>query len=66
MVFARGFDQISEGSRVTYISIALADSSGTILWYCVKGSRGDHDLRDPTSAAKLVDALLSGFPEAGQ
>lgn len=66
MVFARGFDQISEGPRVTYISLALADPSGTILWYCVKGSRGDHDLRDLTSATKIVDALLSGFPEAAQ
>jgi len=66
MVFARGFDQVSEGLRKTYMSLALADSSGTILWYGVKGSRGDHDLRDPGSAENLVDALLSEFPEAGQ
>jgi hypothetical protein len=65
VVFARGYDQVSEGPRKTYISLALADSSGTILWYCVKGSRGDHDLRDPKSAENLVDGLLSDFPEAG-
>jgi hypothetical protein len=65
VVFARGYDQVSGGPRKTYISLALADSSGTILWYCVKGSRGDHDLRDPESAANLVDGLLSDFPEAG-
>lgn len=64
MVFARGHGEISEKPGKTYISLALADSSGTILWYCVKGSRKDHDLRDPDTAQKLVDALLSDFPEA--
>ncbi len=66
MVFARGFDQVSDGPRKTYMSLAIADSSGSVLWYCVKGSRGDHDLRDPTSAVNLVDTLLSDFPEAGR
>lgn len=66
MVFARGFGQVSEGPRKAYLSLALADSSGTILWYGIKGSRGDHDLRDPRSVENLVDALLSDFPEAGR
>ncbi len=66
MIFARGFDQVSKGARKTYMSLALADSSGTILWYGVKGSRGDHDLRDPKSAENLVDALLSDFQEVGR
>jgi hypothetical protein len=64
MVFVRGFEQVSERPKKTYMTLALADSSGTILWYCVKGSRGEHDLRNPKSAANLVDALLSDFPEA--
>jgi hypothetical protein len=64
MIFVRGFDQVSEEHRKTYMSLALADTSGSILWYGIEGSWGDHDLRDPTSTQKLVDALLSHFPEA--
>lgn len=64
MVFARGHGEISTGPGKTYISLALADSSGTILWYCVKGSRKNHDLRNPGSTQELVDALLSDLPEA--
>jgi hypothetical protein len=63
LLFARGYEQVSEGPRKTYMSLALADASGAILWYGVKGSRGDHDLRDSASAAKLVEGLLSDFPE---
>jgi hypothetical protein len=65
MIFARGLGQVSKGPGKTYMSLALADSSGTILWYGAKGSRGEHDLRDPGSAENLVNALLSDFPEAG-
>lgn len=66
IVFARGFEEVSDGPGKTYMSLALADASGTILWYGVEGSRGDHDLRDPQSAENLVDSLLSDFPEAGR
>jgi hypothetical protein len=66
MVFSQGYGEVSEGPGKTYMSLALADSSGSILWYCVKGSRGNHDLRDPGSAENLVDALLSDLPEAGR
>jgi hypothetical protein len=63
LLFARGYELVSEGPGKTYMSLALADASGAILWYGVKGSRGDHDLRDSASAAKLVEGLLSDFPE---
>jgi len=66
MVLARGHCEVSKGPGKTYMSLALADSSGTILWYSVKGSRGEHDLRDPGRAENLVDALFSDFSEAGR
>ena len=65
VIFVQGFDQVSEVTRKTYVSVAVADSSGTILWYCVKGSRGEHDLRNAQSAENLVDAILSDLPEVG-
>ncbi len=63
LVFVTGFDQVSPYDPKTYVSIAVADASGTILWYCVKGSKGGHELRDPLSTAMLVEDILSSFPK---
>lgn len=63
MVFVTGFDQVSPQRPKTYISMAMVDTSGTILWYCVKGSRGKHQLKDPVSSAMLVEDILSSFPK---
>ncbi|MGD2125535.1 MAG: hypothetical protein PVG99_05605 [Desulfobacteraceae bacterium] len=63
IVFVFGFDQVSAQRPKTYVSVAVVDSSGTILWYCVKGSRGEHELRDPISTAMLVEDILSSFPK---
>jgi hypothetical protein len=45
------------------ISVALVDSSGTILWYSVKNISGGDDLRDYESCANLVKDIFSDFPE---
>ena len=66
LVFVTGFDQVSPNNPKTYVSIALADSSGTILWYCVKGSKGGHELKDPFSTAMLVEEILSSFPKRAE
>ena len=66
LVFVTGFDQVSSDNPKTYVSIALADSSGTILWYCVKGSKGGHELKDPFSTAMLVEEILSSFPKRAE
>lgn len=63
MVFVTGFDQVSTRRPKTYISMAMVDTSGTILWYCVKGSKGKHQLKDPVSSAMLVEDILSSFPK---
>lgn len=49
-------------SGVTAVSIALVDSTGTIIWYSVRGSQGGYDLRDYESCAQLVKDILSDFP----
>ncbi len=64
MVFVYGFGQVATGERKALVSIAVADSSGTIVWYCVKGSLGGYDLRDPESVTALVEDIFSSFPEA--
>ncbi len=48
-------------NKKNLIDLAIADSSGTILYYSVKGSIQNNDLRDPASANIMVRELLSGF-----
>lgn len=66
MVFIMGFDQVSSRTTKTYISVAVADTSGTILWYAVKGSTGKHRLKDPSGSAMLVEDILSSFPKRAE
>jgi hypothetical protein len=66
LVFVTAFDQVSPHTPKTYVSIAVADSSGDILWYCVKGSKGGYELIDPHSTALLVEEILSSFPKSAE
>ena len=66
LVFVTGFDQVSPYNPKTYVSIAVVDSSGTVLWYCVKGSKGGYELKDPFSTAMLVEDILSSFPKRAE
>ena len=63
MVFMSGFGHISPSEQKAWISVAVSDSSGTILWHCVRHSVGRYDLRDAESAAEFIEDLLSSFPE---
>ena len=65
ILFVSAFYRVSGDDPVTYISAAVADASGTIVWYDVKGSHGEHDLRDARSAQNLADEILSDLPVAG-
>ncbi len=38
MIFVTGYDQVFKGGRKALIDLAIADSSGTILYYSVKGT----------------------------
>jgi len=48
---------------VTAVSVALVDSSGTVLWYNVNANAGSFDLRDEKSCRSLVKGLLRDFPQ---
>jgi hypothetical protein len=63
-IFVTGYDKISSGGRKSMIDLAIADSSGTILYYSVKGTIKGRDLRDPESARSMVQDLLAGFSKA--
>jgi hypothetical protein len=49
-------------SGVTAVSVALVDSTGTILWYNLKASGGGHDLRDYDSTSGIVRSAITEFP----
>ncbi len=61
MIFVTGYDQVYQGGRKAMIDLAIADSSGTILYYTVKGTTRGRDLRDPANTAALIRDLLSSF-----
>ena len=61
MIFVTGYDRISSEGRKALIDIAIADSSGTIVYYSVKGTTQGKDLRDPGDTAAMVRDLLAGF-----
>ena len=61
IIFVSGYDRVSSAGRKALIDIAIADASGTILYYAVKGSIQGRDLRDPASANIMVQELLAGF-----
>jgi hypothetical protein len=65
MIFMSGSGQISASEQKAWLSIAVSDSCGTILWHCVRHTVDQYDLRDVKGAAEFVDDLLSSFPEVG-
>jgi hypothetical protein len=61
MILISGYDRISLSGRKALIDLAVADSSGTIVYFSVKGTIRGSDLRDFASANIIVKELLSGF-----
>ncbi len=61
MIFVTGYDKVFNGGHKALIDLAVADSSGDILYYSVKGTTKGEDLRDPVSTAALIRDLLSNF-----
>ena len=61
MIFVTGYDQVFNGGHKAMIDLAVADSSGTILYYSVKGTTQGKDLRDPVSTAAMIRDLLSSY-----
>jgi len=63
LLFVRGVDKVLNAREEAVVSVALADASGAILWYCAKVYKGDRGLRDAKTAAGFVEAILASFPE---
>lgn len=61
IIFVSGYDQVFYDGRKALIDLAIADSTGTILYYTVKGTTNGKDLRDPASTTELIHDLLSSF-----
>jgi hypothetical protein len=47
------------------VNLAMADSSGTIIWYSVEGVRDRHGLIKSSGAAELVKNLMLTYPKVG-
>ena len=65
LIFISGSEHISRGGRKALIDLAIADSSGTIVYYSVRGCKEGNDLRDPKSAAFMIQDLLLSFSKTG-
>ena len=63
-IFITGYDKVSSAGRKSMVDLAIADSSGTILYYSVKGTMNGRDLRDPVSARAMAKDLLAGFSKS--
>ena len=61
LIFVSGYDRVSDSGRKALIELAIADASGSILYFSVKGTVQGNDLRDPASAEVMVRELLSGI-----
>jgi hypothetical protein len=59
---AGGGPIIAPRSGITLMSVALVDSSGSILWYDIKANEGGYDLRKPESASSFVRNVFSNYP----
>jgi len=63
LVFVTCYKQISEAKQKAYLSAAVVDGSGTVIWYCVKGWKGEPGLTDPVAVAEIGEKIVSCFPQ---
>lgn len=61
IIFVTGYDQVFYDGRKALIDLAIADSTGFILYYTVKGTTNGKDLRDPDSTMEFIRDLLASF-----
>lgn len=63
LIFVHAMDNVLPGGEDGFVSVAVADASGNILWYCVSGFRGENGLRDPKHAAEVMENIIRFYPE---
>lgn len=62
-VFVRALYRFSLQQSRSFVSLGLADATGTILWYGANGSREVAGIEDPHKTTLLVKKVLTNFPE---
>lgn len=62
-IFTRVLYRVSDQQARSYVSLGLADDTGTILWYGANGSRGPAGGKSFDSTLVLVRNILTDFPE---
>ena len=62
-VFVRVLYRFSLQQSRSFVSLGLADATGTILWYGANGSREAVGIEDPDKTTHLVKKVLANFPE---
>ena len=65
VIFVCALEKISSNQSMAVVNLAMADSSGTIIWYSVEGVRDQHGLIKSSGAAELVKNLMLTYPKVG-
>jgi hypothetical protein len=64
LLFVRGLTRVTAETAQTYLSIGVADRTGTIVWYSAQGAKQDLSLLQAHQTMQLVQRVLTTFPEA--
>lgn len=62
-IFVCALEKVSHAESMAVVNLAVADPSGTIIWYSMEGFRGKNGFTDSTGAAALVKDLIFSFPK---
>lgn len=65
LVLVVGHQTLSSQRPKTWISIAVVEPGGKIIWYGMQGAKADLDLQTPTGALFLVNEALLPFSRFG-
>ena len=65
VIFVCAFEKIANNKSMAVVNLAIADSSGTIIWYSVEGIRDRYGLIQSSGAAELVKNLMMSYPKVG-
>jgi hypothetical protein len=65
VIFVSALEEISSSKKIAVVNLAIADSSGTIIWHSVEGSRDQYGLIKSSEVAELVNSLMLSYPKGG-
>ena len=64
LLFVRALNRVAIDNSKTYISIGIADRTGTIVWYSARGTQQNLSLMQASQTKTFVKDILTAFPEA--